>query len=94
MVKTRICTAASAVSESLTQKTWSPGSLEKPLSKASQIETGLWKVNNPGKFGRFGGKYVPETLITCLQQLEAEFNFVLQDNAFQVEHKKINFIFV
>lgn len=85
MVKTRICTAASAVSESLTQKTWSPGSLEKPLSKASQIETGLWKVNNPGKFGRFGGKYVPETLITCLQQLEAEFNFVLQDNAFQEE---------
>lgn len=37
-----------------------------------------------GKFGRFGGKFVPETLVTCLNQLEAEFKKALQDNAFQV----------
>ncbi|XP_059624008.1 tryptophan synthase beta chain 1-like [Cornus florida] len=43
------------------------------------------KVSTRGKFGRFGGKYVPETLMTCLGKLEAEFNFVLQDDEFQGE---------
>ncbi|KAK7858056.1 tryptophan synthase beta chain 2 [Quercus suber] len=37
-----------------------------------------------GKFGRFGGKFVPETLISCLSNLEAEFNLVLHDAQFQV----------
>lgn len=37
-----------------------------------------------GKFGRFGGKFVPETLITCLNLLELEFNSVLTDADFQV----------
>ncbi|GMI72749.1 hypothetical protein like AT5G28237 [Hibiscus trionum] len=41
--------------------------------------------NIPGKFGKFGGKYVPETLITCLGKLEAEFNLVLHDSEFQEE---------
>lgn len=39
---------------------------------------------NTGKFGRFGGKFVPETLITCLNNLESEFNLVLNDPHFQV----------
>ncbi|KAL6990808.1 tryptophan synthase, partial [Sarracenia purpurea var. burkii] len=39
--------------------------------------------NITGKFGRYGGKFVPETLITCLNQLESEFNFVLDDPHFQ-----------
>ncbi|XP_075664763.1 tryptophan synthase beta chain 1-like [Castanea sativa] len=38
-----------------------------------------------GKFGRFGGKFVPETLISCLSNLEAEFNLVLHDAQFQAE---------
>lgn len=37
-----------------------------------------------GKFGRFGGKFVPETLMTCLSNLEAEFKLVLRDSEFQV----------
>lgn len=82
MVKTRICTATLAINGSATRKTWSPGSIDKPLSKAS-LETGVLKVN-PGKFGRFGGTYVPETMVASLKQLETEFNFVLQDTAFQV----------
>ncbi|KAI4368219.1 hypothetical protein MLD38_016800 [Melastoma candidum] len=39
----------------------------------------------PGKFGVYGGKYVPETLISCLSKLEAEFNLVLTDDQFQAE---------
>lgn len=41
------------------------------------------KIGN-GKFGRFGGKFVPETLITCLAILETEFRSVLHDSQFQV----------
>lgn len=37
-----------------------------------------------GKFGRFGGKFVPETLMSCLRDLEDEFQFVLSDHEFQV----------
>lgn len=37
-----------------------------------------------GRFGRFGGKFVPETLISPLKYLEDEFNFVLSDHEFQV----------
>ncbi|KAJ4879180.1 Pyridoxal-5'-phosphate-dependent enzyme family protein [Raphanus sativus] len=38
-----------------------------------------------GRFGRFGGKFVPETLISPLKYLEDEFNFVLSDHEFQEE---------
>ncbi|CAL9214575.1 unnamed protein product [Arabidopsis halleri] len=38
-----------------------------------------------GKFGRFGGKFVPETLMSRLMELEEEFNFVMSDHEFQEE---------
>lgn len=41
-------------------------------------------VSSTGKFGRFGGKFVPETLISCLSKLEAEFILALHDKKFQV----------
>ncbi|CAK9327338.1 unnamed protein product [Citrullus colocynthis] len=42
-------------------------------------------IGELGKFGKFGGKFVPESLITCLGKLEAEFNLVLNDSKFQEE---------
>ncbi|KAJ1384329.1 Tryptophan synthase, beta chain [Sesbania bispinosa] len=42
-------------------------------------------VERNGKFGRFGGKFVPETLVACLNHLEAEFNKALRDQLFQAE---------
>jgi tryptophan synthase beta chain len=38
-----------------------------------------------GHFGQFGGRYVPETLVHPLQQLEAEYFRAQQDPAFQKE---------
>ena len=38
-----------------------------------------------GYFGRFGGRYVPETLIAALDQLEAEYARIRQDEAFYAE---------
>ncbi|EOA40339.1 hypothetical protein CARUB_v10009064mg [Capsella rubella] len=38
-----------------------------------------------GKFGRFGGKFVPETLMSRLIELEDEFHCILSDHEFQEE---------
>jgi tryptophan synthase beta chain len=38
-----------------------------------------------GRFGQFGGKYVPETLMPALTELEAAFQHYSQDAAFQQE---------
>lgn len=38
-----------------------------------------------GRFGRFGGKYVPETLMTAIRELEASFRTLSADPAFQDE---------
>jgi tryptophan synthase beta chain len=37
------------------------------------------------RFGAFGGRYVPETLIPALDELEAEYASALRDEAFQGE---------
>jgi len=38
-----------------------------------------------GKFGRFGGQFVPETLMTALQELEEAYEHYKHDEAFQQE---------
>jgi tryptophan synthase beta chain len=56
-----------------------------PLTeKAKEIIVETENTNSAGKFGRFGGKFVPETLIMCMKQLEAEFKNALHDQVFQV----------
>ncbi|XVF40667.1 hypothetical protein PTKIN_Ptkin01aG0133000 [Pterospermum kingtungense] len=67
------------VTTTLTAK--NPQSTQKLLTKPVDRK----EVTRPGKFGRFGGKYVPETLVTCLGKLGAEFNLVLHDSEFQKE---------
>ena len=43
------------------------------------------RPNRLGRFGRFGGKYVPETLMPALKELETAFEQYLQDPSFQLE---------
>ncbi len=38
-----------------------------------------------GRFGPFGGQFVPETLMPALAQLEAEWNRAQADAEFQAE---------
>ena len=38
-----------------------------------------------GRFGRFGGRYVPETLSAALEQLEQAYNEAIEDPAFTAE---------
>ncbi|MCA9239298.1 MAG: tryptophan synthase subunit beta, partial [Planctomycetales bacterium] len=38
-----------------------------------------------GRFGQFGGRYVPETLVRALDELTVEYEKSLTDSAFQEE---------
>ncbi len=42
-----------------------------------------------GRFGKFGGKYVPETLMPALAQLETAFRQYFQDEHFQAEWRHL-----
>ncbi|PIN03002.1 Tryptophan synthase [Handroanthus impetiginosus] len=54
------------------------------LRLTDEDETGQ-VLFNAGKFGRFGGIFVPKTLVSCLKKLDAEFNMVRCDPEFQAE---------
>jgi tryptophan synthase beta chain len=41
--------------------------------------------SQPGRFGIYGGRYVPETLVAALDELEREYNLAKADPAFQAE---------
>ena len=44
----------------------------------------LQRPDSTGRYGRFGGKYVPETLIVALEELEAAYREARADPAFNV----------
>lgn len=49
--------------------------------------SGLGVLQRPdsfGRFGKFGGKYVPETLMHALTELETAFDALADDQEFQV----------
>ncbi len=41
--------------------------------------------SRPGRFGIYGGRYVPETLMAALVELEREYDIAKADAAFQIE---------
>lgn len=45
--------------------------------------------DDSGRFGNFGGKFVPETLMPAIQQLEKEYLLSQADEAFQAELKEL-----
>ncbi len=49
------------------------------LESISQVPNAL------GRFGQFGGRFVPETLTRALTELEAEYASAIKDPAFQTE---------
>lgn len=54
------------------------------LDKELDAAAALQRPDAFGRFGRFGGKYVPETLMAALTELEAAFNSLATDHEFQV----------
>jgi len=49
-----------------------------------RVSTGKLKlVSPPGRFGRWGGRYVPETLMAACEELEREYEAAKQDAKFK-----------
>src|ERR1017187_2156952 len=57
----------------------------RPLQMASIILPSVPSESRPGRFGIYGGRYVPETLMAALLELEHEYDAAKQDPAFQAE---------
>lgn len=45
--------------------------------------------NEHGRFGDFGGKFIPETLMLPLEEIEAELDKALADESFKQEYIRI-----
>ncbi|AUT00719.1 tryptophan synthase subunit beta [Nostoc sp. CENA543] len=58
-----------------------------PLSPSSPSTTQVPDIQ--GRFGRFGGKYVPETLMPALAELEAAYQQYRHDPSFQAELQQL-----
>jgi tryptophan synthase beta chain len=55
------------------------------MSQQSSIAASSHVPDRQGRFGDFGGRFVPETLTRALDQLTAEYHQARQDPAFQAE---------
>ena len=56
-----------------------------PISPNQARQSSPQQPDSLGRFGKFGGKYVPETLMPALLELEAAYYRHTQDPAFQQE---------
>ncbi|MEI2580060.1 tryptophan synthase subunit beta [Scytonema sp. PRP1] len=55
------------------------------ISDINQIASSTARPDSLGRFGKFGGKYVPETLMPALSELEAAYAQYRNDPSFQEE---------
>ena len=49
----------------------------------------ILRPDSRGRFGNFGGRYVPETLMPALEQLEKEFDKAWADDSFRAEYMRL-----
>ncbi|MFP6752485.1 MAG: tryptophan synthase subunit beta, partial [Pirellulaceae bacterium] len=55
----------------------------------SSNESHLQVPDERGRFGQFGGRYVPETLTRALDQLTAEYEQAIADPAFNQQFEQL-----
>ncbi|KAG5374919.1 hypothetical protein IGI04_039515 [Brassica rapa subsp. trilocularis] len=59
-----------------------------PVLMSAGSDPSLWqRPDSFGRFGKFGGKYVPETLMHALSELETAFHSLATDDGFQTERE-------
>ncbi len=46
-------------------------------------------ATTPGRFGAYGGRYVPETLMAALEELESAYEKAKRDKKFQAEFARL-----
>jgi len=55
------------------------------MTRPSDLKDGVLVDGGPGRFGPYGGQYVPETLMPCLRELESVWLAARGDPAFLAE---------
>ncbi len=55
------------------------------MTVAGDLATLMGEPSANGRFGEFGGRFVPETLVPACQELEAAFRAAWSDDAFRTE---------
>ncbi|KAL3820681.1 hypothetical protein ACJIZ3_006586 [Penstemon smallii] len=83
IIKDRSLTLCSTVSRNTRDNSIGLKHYVPTRSEVNQTDDTL--ISTTGKFGRFGGVFVPEILVTCLNKLVAEFSLILHDSEFQAE---------
>ena len=91
MVRSALSTRASSISCILTDKQQQKGD-EKRTVNGHGWDI-LQRPDSFGRFGKFGGKYVPETVMFALAELELAFNALSSDLEFQVSRYSAKFVF-
>jgi len=71
-----------------------PGRIGAFVRNARREPAGADRVDRHGRFGRFGGRFVPETLIPALDDLEAAWNVARRDARFRDELRRLHREFV
>ena len=64
-----------------------PASAE--LTKGQKMQTGQKMPDERGRFGEYGGRYVPETLMAALEELDRAYRSSQEDEAFQAELRSL-----
>lgn len=62
--------------------------------KKDNEPVGFQRPDSFGRFGKFGGKYVPETLMYALSELESAFHSLAGDEEFQVYEFVLELVFL
>jgi tryptophan synthase beta subunit len=71
-----------------------PARLRAFVRAARRDATGADRVTARGRFGRFGGRFVPETLVPALDELEAAWSAARRDPAFRDEVRRYGLDFI
>jgi len=64
------------------------GNKEKPIQNIKQFKAGEYP-DSRGHFGAYGGRYVGETLMPALLELDEAYNKIVPDPGFQDEFKRL-----
>jgi tryptophan synthase beta subunit len=71
-----------------------PARIGRFVRNARREPAGGDRVDRSGHFGRFGGRFVPETLIPALDELEAAWNVARRDRAYREELRRLHRDFI
>src|ERR1700730_3542837 len=88
-VKVKIPTPSAGSGQALAAKNGARMGHPRAFSSRRPSATGSTPLNEPGRFGIYGGRYVPETLMAALDELEREYKKAKRDPKFQKQLEEL-----